>query len=38
MELIVVAVGAVVGIFVAWTAACLILKGMFKIADKVFGF
>lgn len=24
-------------LFVAWTAFCLLLKGMFKIADKVFG-
>lgn len=37
MEIILVAVGAVIGIFVAWTAFCLLLKGMFKIADKVFG-
>lgn len=25
------------GIFVAWTVFCLILKGMFRIADKILG-
>ena len=24
-------------IFLMWTAFCLVLKGLFKIADKVFG-
>jgi len=37
MELIIVLVCALVGIFVAWTVFCLILKGMFKIADKILG-
>jgi hypothetical protein len=38
MEGIVVVVCALAGIFVAWTLFCLILKGMFKIADRIFGF
>jgi hypothetical protein len=25
------------GIFIMWTVACIMLKGMFKIADKIFG-
>jgi hypothetical protein len=37
MDGIVVVVCALVGIFVAWTMLCLVLKGMFKIADKIFG-
>ena len=29
---------AITAVFAVWTAACLVLKGMFKIADWVFGF
>ena len=38
MEFIVAAVCLLGGGFVAWAGFCLILKGMFKIADKIFGF
>ena len=38
MEGIVVVVCALVGVFVAWTLFCLMLKVMCKIADKIFGF
>ena len=38
MDGIVVVVCVLVGIFVAWTLFCLILKGLFLIADKIFGF
>lgn len=37
MELIVIVVCALAGVFALWTAFCLLLKGMFKIADWVFG-
>jgi len=37
MEFIVIIVCLLGGGFVAWTAFCLLLKGMFKIADKIFG-
>lgn len=37
MELLIIPVVFLIVIFALWTVACLVLKGMFKIADKIFG-